>query len=55
MTDRPRIVITEDDQVLLDTANPATYTILDNPADLLAVLGDGLTTRLEHALEAASR
>lgn len=40
MTDRPRIVITEHDQVLLDTADPATYTILDDPRDLLTPLPD---------------
>ncbi len=41
MTDRPRIVITEDDEIVLDTADPTTYTILETAADLLAFLADG--------------
>ncbi len=55
MTDRPRIVIYEDDEILFDSADPATYTILENPADLLAPLAENLTTRLERDLEEAAR
>ncbi len=51
---RPRIVITEHDQILLDTADPATYTILDHAADLLAALGDDLAARFERDLEQAA-
>jgi len=51
MTDGQRIVITENHHVLLDTADPATYTILDHAADLLATLGDDLTARFERDLE----
>ncbi len=40
MTARPRIVITEDDEILFDSADPATYTILDDPRDLLSPLPD---------------
>lgn len=55
MTDRPRIVIYEDDTILLDTADPTTYTILEHPDDLLAPLGDDLTTRFERDLEQAAQ
>lgn len=55
MTDRPRIVIYEDDEILFDSADPATYTILENPADLLAPLAENLTTRLERDLDEAAR
>ncbi len=40
MTDHPRIVIYEDDEILFDSADPATYTILDDPRELLSPLPD---------------
>ncbi len=38
MTNRPRIVIYENDEIVSDSADPATYTVLDHPAGLLAPL-----------------
>ncbi len=55
MTDSPRIVIYEDDNVIFDTSDPGTYTILDNPEDLLAPLRENLTDRLERDLAEATR
>lgn len=31
MTNRPRIVSYENDEIVSDSADPATYTILDHP------------------------
>lgn len=40
MTDRRIGIYDEHDNVLLDTTDPATYTFLDDPRDLLTALPD---------------